>query len=173
MFVVTLVLPVTLALCMRGIVYICAGWLLLSSLRGEEEWWARRTRASRERALERVPIERKSAAASATSAVQQRAHRPRRPRRGALGGRLDDERAEARRDALRGLVVLAPRRAVLGPRTLTTRVRSLLGSLVKLQWGVACAGAPLSAAMLFAAAAGLGELRMLSWLRACSCPWSR
>jgi hypothetical protein len=49
-------------------------------------------------------------------------------------------------------------------------VRSLLGSLGKLQWGVACAGAPLSAE-LFVHVAGLGDLRMLGWLRARGCPW--
>jgi hypothetical protein len=54
-------------------------------------------------------------------------------------------------------------------RTLKTRARSLLSSLGKLHWGVAC-GAPLSAA-LFSQAARLGDLRMLSWLRARGCSW--
>ena len=43
-------------------------------------------------------------------------------------------------------------------RPLATSVRSLAGSASKLRWGVACAGAPLSAA-LFAHVAGLGDLR--------------
>jgi hypothetical protein len=66
------------------------------------------------------------------------------------------------RDALRGV-----RSSAL--QTLKTPVRSLLGSLGKLQWGVACAGAPLSKALL-ARVALLGDLRMLSWLRARGCP---
>jgi hypothetical protein len=71
------------------------------------------------------------------------------------------------RDALRGA------RSSAG-RTLETRVGSLLGSLGMLQWGVACAGVPLTAALL-ARAAGLGDLRMLSWLRANGngCPWDK
>jgi hypothetical protein len=71
------------------------------------------------------------------------------------------------RDALR-----AVRSSVAQPplRTLETRVRSLFGSLSKLRWGVASAGAPLSAA-LFARAAGLGDLRMLSWLSERGCAW--
>jgi hypothetical protein len=50
-------------------------------------------------------------------------------------------------------------------RPLKTRTRSLLGSLGKMQWGIASVGAPLTLA-LFAHVAGLGDLRMLSWLRA-------
>ena len=78
----------------------------------------------------------------------------------------DDELAaslacRALRDAVR-----AQRRQ----RTLKTRVRSLLVSAGKLQWGVACAGAPLSAT-LFTDVAGLGSVRMLSWLRARGCAW--
>jgi hypothetical protein len=65
----------------------------------------------------------------------------------------------------------AAARARLRRPPLQTRVRSLLGSLGRLQWGVACAGAPLST-QLFADVAGLGDLRMLSWLRARGCPWS-
>jgi hypothetical protein len=68
------------------------------------------------------------------------------------------------RDALRARA--QPQRR----RQLTTSVRSLLGSLGKLQWGVACAGAPLSK-QLVEHVAGLGDLRMLSWLRARGCPW--
>jgi hypothetical protein len=45
-------------------------------------------------------------------------------------------------------------------RPLRTGVRSLLGSLGKLQWGVACAGAPMSAELI-SHVAGLGDLRML------------
>jgi hypothetical protein len=67
------------------------------------------------------------------------------------------------RDALRGA------RSRAG-RTLQTRVRSLLGSLGKLQWGAACAGAPLTIAVLDFVA-GRGDLRMLSWLRARGCQW--
>jgi hypothetical protein len=57
----------------------------------------------------------------------------------------------------------------LPPRTLQTGVCSLLGSLGKLQWGIAC-GARRNPALL-ARVAGLGDLRMLSWLRARGCPW--
>jgi hypothetical protein len=53
-------------------------------------------------------------------------------------------------------------------RPLKTRLRSLLGSLGKLQWGVTSLDAPLNAA-LFTRVAGLGDLRMLSWLRARGC----
>jgi hypothetical protein len=53
-------------------------------------------------------------------------------------------------------------------RPLKTRVRSLLVSLAKLQWGVAIAGAPLNGA-LSARVAGLCDLRMLSWLSARGC----
>jgi hypothetical protein len=49
-------------------------------------------------------------------------------------------------------------------RPLKTSVRSLLGSLGKLQCGVGC-GAPLSKTLI-AHVAGLGDLRALSWLRA-------
>jgi hypothetical protein len=69
------------------------------------------------------------------------------------------------RDALRAA------RSSAGERTaLQTRVRSLLGSLGTLQWGVAYAGAPLSQ-HLAALVARLGDVRMLSWLRARGCPW--
>jgi hypothetical protein len=54
-------------------------------------------------------------------------------------------------------------------RPLTTRVRSLLGSMSKLQWGFASAGAPLSGTLL-ARVARLGDVRMLSWLRTRGCP---
>jgi hypothetical protein len=50
-------------------------------------------------------------------------------------------------------------------RPLTTRVRSLLGSMSKLQWGFASAGAPLSGTLL----ARVARL-VLSWLRTRGCP---
>jgi hypothetical protein len=83
----------------------------------------------------------------------------------------DDELATALacrklRDAVRGSKAV---NASASRRTLSTRVRSLLGSLGKLRWGVAC-GAPLSEA-LFSRVAGRGDLRMLGWLRARGCRW--
>jgi hypothetical protein len=73
------------------------------------------------------------------------------------------------RDAIRPPAVLSS--AVQQPRRpLETRVCSLLASLDKLQWGVESARAPMNEA-LFARVAGLGDLRMLSWLRARGCPW--
>jgi hypothetical protein len=71
------------------------------------------------------------------------------------------------RDAIRPLILSSAQQA---RRLLTTRGRSLLVSLGKLQWGVACAGAPLGIALV-ADIASLGDLRMLGWLRARSCPW--
>jgi hypothetical protein len=56
-----------------------------------------------------------------------------------------------------------------GPRTLTTHVCSLVGSLGRLRWGVAC-GAPVSDA-LYIDVADSGDLRMLSWLCAQGRPW--
>ena len=72
------------------------------------------------------------------------------------------------RDAIRGGVGAA--RGSARPRgALSTRVRSLLGSLGKLRWGVAC-GAPLSKELVLHAAKD-GDLRMLCWLRERGCAW--
>jgi hypothetical protein len=84
----------------------------------------------------------------------------------------DDELAAALAcRKLRAAVRSGHRSSMSAPRRpLQTRVGSLLVSPGKLQWGVACAGAPLSEE-LFSQVAGLGDVRMLSWLRARGCPW--
>jgi hypothetical protein len=80
------------------------------------------------------------------------------------------------RDALRGVLRSSARPA----RALTTRVRSLLGSLGKPQWGVACAGTGPDAGEWYkeheytdgpcAMAAAGGHLSVLRWLHASGCP---
>jgi hypothetical protein len=72
------------------------------------------------------------------------------------------------RDAIRLRILQSAQQPLV---SLTTRVRSLLVSLNKLQWGVTSAGARLTET-LFARVASLGDLRMLGWLRARGCPGS-